>query len=448
VTTPRVLQVMLAAALTSQCATPVATAVSPPPVDQKWLPAAALPSPPVPTVQREMCAIATADPSGTDVPAQLADFDLPRIWQLTRGAGQRVAVIDTGVRRHPRLTDLVAGGDYVSTGDGTADCDAHGTLVAGIIAATAAPKTDKFSGVAPDVTVISIRQSSAKFSPAGNRSSTGVGDVQTMAEAVRTAADLGASVINISSVACVPAAAALDDRALGAALAYAVDVKNAVVVAAAGNTGGATQCPPQPADATRDTVAVVVSPAWYDDYVLTVGSVNSQGAPSPFTLAGPWVDVAATGEGVTSLSPVNDGIVNSLAGQHGSSRLSGTSYATPVVSALAALIRARFPAMTARQVIQRIESTAHHPPAGWDPVVGNGTIDPLAAVSTDTAPQTGTAGPKPLALPAPPAAAPSERRQRDIAFGGTAICLVALVAAGASLAFRRLGSRPHGVAGQ
>ena len=57
---------------------------------------------------------------GTDVPAQLTDFDLPRIWQLTRGAGQRVAVIDTGVRRHPRLTDLVAGGDYVSTGDGTA----------------------------------------------------------------------------------------------------------------------------------------------------------------------------------------------------------------------------------------------------------------------------------------------------------------------------------------
>ena len=66
-----------------------------------------------------------------------------------------------------------------------------------------------------------------------------------MAKAVRTAADLGASVINISSVACVPVASALDDRALGAALAYAVDVKNAVIVAAAGNTGGAAQCPPQ-----------------------------------------------------------------------------------------------------------------------------------------------------------------------------------------------------------
>ena len=66
--------------------------------------------------------------------------------------------------------------------------------------------------------------------------------------------------------------------------------------------------------------------------------------------------------------------------------LSGTSYAAPVVSGLAALIRARFPALTARQVMQRIESTAHHPPAGWDPLVGNGIIDALAAVSTARSP--------------------------------------------------------------
>ena len=57
-------------------------------------------------------------------------------------------------------------GDYVFTGDGTQDCDAHGTLVAGIIAAAADSKSDTFSGVAPDVTLISIRQSSAKFAPA------------------------------------------------------------------------------------------------------------------------------------------------------------------------------------------------------------------------------------------------------------------------------------------
>src|SRR5882757_6945271 len=325
------MRLLVVAALTvlSQCATPSAHAVSPPPIDDRWLPEPKLPAPPRPTVQREVCAspTPTPDPGRASTPAQLAGLGLPQVWQLTRGAGQRVALIDTGVSPHRRLPEVVAGGDYVYTGDGTQDCDAHGTVVAGIIAAAPDSRADGLSGVAPDVTLISIRQSSVKFAPVDDRSGNGFGDVETMAKAVRTAADLGASVINISSVACLPVASALDDRALGAALAYAVDVKNAVVVAPAGNT---TQCAPQGPDVTWDTVTVAVSPAWYDDYVLTVGSVNAQGTPSAFTLAGPWVDVAATGEAVTSLSPVGDGIVNALDGQHGSAPLSGTSYAAPV----------------------------------------------------------------------------------------------------------------------
>lgn len=272
-TTSRTLRLLVVSALAtlSGLGTPVAHAVSPPPIDERWLPESALPAPPRPTVQREVCTEVTAE-SGrafgrAERSAQLADLD--QVWRLTRGAGQRVAVIDTGVARHRRLPKVVAGGDYVFTGDGTADCDAHGTLVAGIIAAAPDAQSDNFSGVAPDVTLISIRQSSSKFAPVGDPSSTGVGDVDTMAKAVRTAADLGASVINISSIACVPAAAAPDDRALGAALAYAVDVKNAVIVAAAGNTGGAAQCPPQAPGVTRDSVTVAVSPAWYDDYVAS-----------------------------------------------------------------------------------------------------------------------------------------------------------------------------------
>ena len=119
--------------------------------------------------------------------------------------------------------------------------------------------------------------------------------------------------INVSSVACVPVADALDDRALGAALAYAVDIKNVVVVAAAGNVGGPanartrTPIPPGP---SWDTVKVTVSPAWYDDYVLTVGSVGPSGAPSQFSLAGPWVDVAAPGEEIVSLDPDGEGLVD------------------------------------------------------------------------------------------------------------------------------------------
>jgi membrane-anchored mycosin MYCP len=418
----RVARLLAVSALVWLCqlGTPSAQAISPPEVDDKWLPKPALPAPPSPTAQREVCA--TMTPESTPGSDRLPDLvDLPRAWQLTRGAGQRVAVIDTGVSRHPRLPDVVPGGDYVSTGDGTQDCDAHGTLVAGIL-----------SGVAPEATLIGIRQSSAKFAPTADRSRAGVGDVDTMAKAIRTAADLGASVINISSVACVPVASSFDDRALGAALAYAVDVKNAVAVAAAGNTGGAGACPPQRSDATWQTATVIASPAWYDDYVLTVGSVDADGTPSPFTLAGPWVDVAATGEKVAAL---------------GSEPVSGTSYAAPLVSGLAALIRARFPALTARQVMGRIKSTAHHPPAGWDPLVGNGTIDAPAAVSTDAGPSTTTSkptpAPVPITTPPPPTGQPNSHA-RDTALRGAAICLVALVG---SLAAARLWASRHRLPG-
>jgi membrane-anchored mycosin MYCP len=384
-----------------QLGMPSAQAISPPRVDDRWLPKPALPAPPQPSTQREVCAEITTDrqPDRSRPP----DPELARVWQLSRGAGQRVAVIDTGVAQRDGLPHVVPGGDYVSTGDGTQDCDAHGTLVAGIV-----------TGIAPDVTLIGIRQSSAKFTPANHRATTGVGDVDTMAKAVRTAADLGASVINVSSVACVPVTSALDDRALGAALAYAVDVKNVVVVAAAGNTGGAAQCPSQRPDATWDTVTVAVSPGWYDDYVLTVGSVNADGTPSAFTLAGPWVDVAASGEAVSSLDSVP---------------LSGTSYAAPVVSGLAALIRARFPSLPARQVMQRIESTAHRPPGGPGPLVGSGTVDAMAAVSTGSAPVADTQPvPTPVPIPARAAPAPADHHARDAALAGAAVCLAVLIA--------------------
>ena len=302
------------------CAAPIATAVSPPAIDDTFLPKPHPPAPPQQTKQREQCFVPTAGPANGSVAVQLKDIDLPTVWQLARGAGQTVAVIDTGVSRHRLLPRLIPGGDYVFTGDGTADCDGHGTIVAGIIAAAAdSDNSNAFSGVAPDAAVISIRQSSNKFGPVAEPSTSGYGDVDTLAMAVRTAADLGATVINVSSVACVPVADALDDRALGAALAYAVDVKNVVVVAAAGNVGGPGQCPEQnPGDDTRpgepswDTVKVVVSPAWYDQYVLTVGSVAPNGAPSRFSLAGPWVDVAAPGEAIVSLDPDGEGLVDAL----------------------------------------------------------------------------------------------------------------------------------------
>lgn len=407
-------------------AAPCAHAIAPKPVDHSQLPGPAAPTPPGRTEQSDRCA--TAKPAEGGPAHQLDTLDLAAVWPLSRGSGQLVAVIDTGVARHRLLPHLVAGGDYVSSGDGTQDCDGHGTAIAGLIGA--APDDGTFSGVAPDATIMAIRQSSNKFRLTDDHEISGVGDVETLARAVRSAADAGATVINISSVACMPAADTLDDRSLGAALAYAVDVRNVVVVAASGNASG--ECagqnplsdPKRPGMPDWDTVHTVVSPAWYDDYVLTVGSVGPDGAPSPSSLAGPWVDVAAPGESVVSLSAQGDGLVDS---RPDGRPLSGSSYAAPVVSGVVALVRSRLPQLSARQVMARIEDTARHPADGWNPQVGRGVIDPLAAVSG------GASTPAPArvaAAQAAPTARSDHRPSRRIAFLGTAICIaVAAIAA-------------------
>ncbi|MBB3750003.1 membrane-anchored mycosin MYCP [Mycolicibacterium sp. BK634] len=414
---------------------PTAFAVNPPAIDNSFLPPPAPPAPPQPTEQRAACAVPMPVSNAEVSATQLAGFDMPAIWRLTRGAGQRVAVIDTGISAHRRLSHVIGGGDFVSSGDGNQDCDGHGTVVAGIIAA-APDRADPtgFTGIAPETTLIAIRQSSNKFGPVLEKSARGFGDVSTLAMAVRTAADMGASVLNISSVAC--AESTLDDRALGAALSYAVDVKDAVVVTAAGNVGGEGQCPNQNTGPQPTTIA---SPAWYDDYVLTVASVTSRGTPSEFSLHGPWVDVAAPGEHVISLDPDGDGVIDTMPTPGGKASISGTSYAAPLVSRLVALVRSRFPRLSARQVMARVEATAHHPAGGWSAAVGSGVIDPLAALSD----QTPSPPPPPAARPpaAPASGVPGPHRPYAVAATGAALCLAGVIAA-ASVRLRR---RPEDV---
>ncbi|MDV3127477.1 type VII secretion-associated serine protease mycosin [Mycobacterium sp. 21AC1] len=411
---------------------PAATAVVPPVVDNGLLPPPAPPSPTHQTEQREPCFSPQTHTDAGDA------HKMDDVWRLARGAGQTVAVIDTGVTRHRLLPHLVGGGDYVSRGDGTLDCDGHGTIVAGIIGGAA--NTTGFSGVAPEATILSIRQSSNKFRAAGG--ALGVGDVETMAEAVRTAADLGATVINISTVACVAVADRLDDRALGAALAYAVDVKNVVVVTAAGNVGGAGHCPEQnPASGPAgrpnwEDVRSVASPAWYDDLVLCVGSVGSDGRPSEFSLGGPWVDVAAPGEGIVSLHPDGEGLIDTLAD---GSPISGTSYAAPTIAGIAALVRSRFPQLSAREVMRRITSTAHRPPGDWDPFVGNGVVDALAALSAGPGVPAVPTRTVPTVAARPPVFA--DPQPRRVAFGGAAVCVAAAVLSALILSSRRLRRR-------
>ncbi|KUH95609.1 type VII secretion-associated serine protease mycosin [Mycobacterium sp. IS-3022] len=444
-TVKRVLRIVLTAvfACVPWVGTFEAAAITPPAVDDSLLPNRGSPVPPRRTEQTEQCVTSNGVSVENDVGDQLDDLDMQPVWRLSRGAGQTVAVIDTGVSRHRLLPHLVAGGDYVSSGDGTDDCDGHGTIVAGIVGAAPDPDTaNRFSGIAPDATVIGIRQSSNKFTAADDPAGSGFGDVDTLAGAVRTAADMGATVINISTVACVAADAKLDDRALGAALAYAVEVKNVVVVAAAGNVGAPGQCPHQnpirPGPPDWNDVKALVSPAWYDDYVLTVGSIGPNGRPSDFSLAGPWVDVAAPGEQVVSLDRDGEGLIATLPTATGEKPLAGTSYAAPVVAGVVAILRSLSPELTARQVMHRIEETARRPAAGWDPVVGHGAVDVLGAVTGGSPP---AADPDRATVVSVPAPAVHDGRSTDIAVRGAAICLGIVVAVIATtLSSRRLRS--------
>lgn len=362
------------------------------------------PQPPSPTERTSECAAPEFSGDASQVPAPSQILDLDRARELATGRGQKVAVIDTGVTPHPRLGPVQPGGDYVSDGDGLQDCDGHGTIVAGLIAA--APSADDgFAGVAPDAEILSIRQSSLAFGPAERGSlpeyqqvGDGYGTVSTLAAAVVRAVDLGATVINISQVACAPSAEALDDDMLGRSLRFAHD-RGVVVVAAAGNLQGDGPCgaqnpladPARPHAPAWNTVSTHVSPARWSDQVLTVGAVDARGGAVPFSIRGPWLGVAAPGTDIVSLDPAPGatGLVNRQQTADGLSPFAGSSFSTAYVSGLAALLRERFPDAGPDEIMNRIKATSHAPQSGHDERTGAGVIDPVAALTDTTIPESG-----------------------------------------------------------
>ncbi|KZS84610.1 type VII secretion-associated serine protease mycosin [Mycobacterium persicum] len=284
-----------------------------------------------------------------------------------------------------------------------------------------APPPDAFSGIAPDVELISIRQSSQAFGlkdpytgDEDPQTAQKIDNVQTMARAIVHAANMGASVINISDVTCMSARNVIDQRVLGAAVHYAAVDKNAVIVAAAGDSSK-KDCkqnpvfdPLQPSD-PRDwnAVTTVVTPSWFSDYVLTVGAVDANGQPmSQMSIAGPWVSIAAPGTDVVGLSPRDDGLINAIDGPDNTLLVpAGTSFSAAIVSGVVALVRAKYPELSAYQIKNRLIHTARPPARGVDNQVGYGVVDPVAALTWDV-PEGPVQPPKqlsaPLALPKPP----------------------------------------------
>lgn len=269
------------------------------------------------------------------------------LHDLARGEGVRVAVIDTGVADHPLLrvepvADLVSPG----TPDPHLDCDGHGTIVAGVI-----------NDIAPGAVILSIRQSSAHHRQVDGGAA---GTLAGLAAGIHEALDAGAQVINISVVSCLDAGVLLDARPLHEAL-HRAESEGVVVVAAAGNAGSV--CQP----------GMVVHPA-QEETVLAVAAVHPQ---DPHTVAGyvmPGVgQVAAPGRVAAGLAPTGAGWASGVVDARGQeSGFEGTSFAAPVVSGVAALLRERYPHDTAAQTRERIRQAAQP---------GHGVVDPRAALT-------------------------------------------------------------------
>jgi membrane-anchored mycosin MYCP len=400
--------------------------------------------------QRSPC-VATGVLAGSDpgaVNPNSSMLNLSGAWKYSRGDGQLVAVLDTGVRPGPRLPNVDPGGDFVETTDGLVDCDGHGTLVAGLIAGQ--PGADNFSGVAPGARILSIRATSARYSPreSGEDPATArvVLDVATLARAIVRAADLGARVINISAVTCVPANKLVDQTELGAALRYAAVEKDAVIVAAAGNNKAGlnpgSACPSNPlSDPGRPEdprnwagVTEISIPSWWQQYVLSVGSLNSSGRASDFTMAGPWVGIAAPGENITSVGNADGGgLANALPSDQGELfPLNSASFSAAYVSGVAALVRSRFPDLNAEQVIDRLTAGAQGAARAPSNLTGNGLVDAVAAMTWDVSAASDVAGgPQPKPIAALPQPAPPDNTPRTVAFVGTGVlALIAAVTAG------------------
>jgi hypothetical protein len=257
-------------------------------------------------------------------------------WPQSRGKGQVVAVVDSGVEASaPSLAGrVVAGRDVVTgTGRGDTDCLGTGTAMAGLIAAQPGGRGG-VTGAAPDATILPVRV-------VGGDGRARDGDA---VEAIDAAVSAGATVIALGSHVDV------NDKKVAAAVAGATK-KNIVVVHSAA-IGSA-----RAADGSGDGV-------------LRVGGVGVDGRGAAKYRPG-GVDVVAPGVNVSSVGP------------SGPLTASGTQYAVAFVAATAALVRAAYPELDAAQVAHRVQVSADKMGDGAAPDAGYGwgMINPAVAVT-------------------------------------------------------------------
>ena len=281
----------------------------------------------------------------------LANLDIVQAHRITDGAGVTVALIDSGVYAdHRDLHGAVLPGTDVNpdpSGDGRKDTDGHGTEMAGIIAGRGHGSGDGVLGIAPAAKILPISAPTNTLTTS-----------HFMTKAVDFAIAHHAGVINMSF-------GTLDDAPLHDAIrkAQAADI---VLVASSGN----------------DSKDGYDYPGLYPE-VLTVGAYGRDGNVAPFSTAGSQVDLVAPGvdivtTGDRSADDYYDG--------------QGTSEATAVVSGAAALLRAKYPNLSAAEIVHRLTATAiDGGPKGRDDSYGYGRLNIVKALNADVPPPASSA---------------------------------------------------------
>lgn len=330
-----------------------------------------------------------SDPSYSAVQWNLWDepagLGMPLAWDLATGAGQTIAVVDTGITPHPDLdANVLPGYDFVSTaqngrdGDGwdadptdTGDhpdavlCPAsplppnstwHGTHTAGVAAADAG-NGQGISGVAPDAGILPVRVVGACSQGYITDVAAGVTWASGAPVPGVPANPHPATVINLSlgvAGSCPPV--------LQAAITGAVARGIPVVVAAGNQAVDAAQSAPA-------NCAGVISVAATD----VAGALASYSNFGSVTLAAPGGDPNAQ-----ILSTGNTGA--QAVGAPAYTERNGTSMAAPAVAGAVALLRERSPELGVDGVRAALTSTARQAPGGCAPGCGAGIVDPVSAL--------------------------------------------------------------------
>lgn len=258
---------------------------------------------------------------------------------ISAGTGEYVYVIDTGVySSHNEFGGRVRSGyTAVADGNGTEDCNGHGTHVAGTIAGTN-------YGVAKSATVVAVRVLDCTGS--GYSSSVIAGINWVIASHPG-----GAGIINLSLGGAGNSAI---DQAVADASAAGL-----VVVVAAGNSG-ADACSYSPARATS---------------ALTIGAIDQTSAKAGYSNFGSCVDMWAPGSQITSAG---------ISGAGSAATMSGTSMATPHVAGLAARLQQARPGMSAAQITSVLTQSSLTVDPAAIPVVEFAETPDFATPATST----------------------------------------------------------------